>query len=788
MHYISRLMGPLENITVVDLSERSVSAAMAGMMLADYGARVVRVEPAGGDPIRALKGTKVWFRGQESVTAGDDGLDHDELTALCRSADIVIDTAQAWTAKSFSYGPPVPEAQVYCLLTAEPARAEDVSAGIRPAAPVYGELSEAKYGFMYVQDGVREPPIFIGVPHAAVGAAWLLQIGVLGALYARERTGKGQVLTTSLADALAILNNWRWVGGGDPPLEPWPSHSSFNRFGNARMILAMLECTDGWIQLNTGSKGASNRFLELIGREDLVDPVADVNVFHPFPSQEVADEFWEFLPREFKKRSVQEWWELLEGIDVSAMPVLEPGEALSLEQTIAQGLSHRREGGAEFGLAGRFERTPGAVGSAAPRPGADDASHRDGPVRVAGRDAARAEHESGRGPLEGIVALDLGAFVAGPFAMRLLADLGARVITVERPALVDGDIPGHSMSFNRGKESICVDVTSEEGRRLVLRLVEGADVVSHNMRFGVIDRLGLDYETIRSLNPRAVYHHASGYGNLGPWAKLPVFGPMPDALSGAYARAGGSDNPPLHTVSHADFGAGLNAVPLVLAALIESERSGRGQFVETPQLGASLYWMSDTYVEDGETVETFALDSQQRGHAPTNALYPTRDGWILLACYDEREWAAAHSALGAARREPYAEARRRGFDADDAVAPLAQALASLDTSEALSRLSHAGVACIEPRFVAVEMLLHGELTDVGPLVRYSHPLKGDVFDVGRPWRFSDAPDDPPRRPPVPGEHSRSILDDLGLPAAEVEQLLERGVVAQAESVRPVESR
>src|SRR5271155_1608710 len=300
--------GPLKGLLVVDLSERSVASAMAGMIFADYGARVVRVESTGGDPIRGISGSAVWLRGPESVTEGEGGLSEPELTELCRSADVVIDTAQAWTAKSFKYRPPVPARQVYFLLTAEPSRAEDIEAGVRPAEPVYGELTEARYGFMYIQDGIRPPPIFIGLPHAAVGAAWLIVIGALGALYGRERTGRGQVVTASLADAVAILNNWRWVGGGDPPLQAWPDHSSFNRFGNSRMILAMLECSDGWIQLNTGAKGAGNRFFKLLGRDDLVDPQTDINPMHTFPSQEVADEFWEFLYRTFKTRTVQEWW------------------------------------------------------------------------------------------------------------------------------------------------------------------------------------------------------------------------------------------------------------------------------------------------------------------------------------------------------------------------------------------------------------------------------------------------------------------------------------------------
>jgi crotonobetainyl-CoA:carnitine CoA-transferase CaiB-like acyl-CoA transferase len=766
---------------VVDLSERSVASAVAGMVFADYGARVVRVEPTGGDPVRLLPASNVWLRGQESVS--EDGLTEEELTALCRSADVVIDTAQAWVAKRFAYRPPVPTHQVYCLLTAEPTRAEDVEAGTRPADAVYGELAEAKYGYMFIQDGVRTPPVFVGVPHASFGAAWLIQIGVLSALYARERSGQGQVLTTSLVDALGFLNNARWVGGGDPPLEAWPSQSTFTRLGDSTMILALLECADGWIQLNTGAKGATNQFFRLLGREDLVDPEIDTSVYKSFPSGEVADEFWEFIRAEFKKRTVQQWWEVLSEAGVSTMPLLKAGEALSLEQALAQGIAHQTNGDAQFGLPWRFERTPGRVGAPPVQVGAQNADYRQPPVRVVGSAGGKQRQEpSSRGPLDGVTVLDLGIFIQGPLSMRLLADLGARVIKVEETANVGQDTPGHSMGNNRGKESITLDLKSADGRELVLELARRADIVSHNWRFGAMERLGLGTETVREVNPRLIYCHASGYGNRGPWASLPVFGPMPDALAGAFTRSGGDGNPPFHTVSHADYSAALNGAAGVLAAMVERERSGRGQSIETPQFGASMLWGSDSYRQDGRIVETFPLDAQQRGHAPTNALYPTSNGWLLLACYDQREWAAAHDVLGVAQHETYAQARARAFCEQDSGGPLAAALASLETAEALTRLSGAGVACAEPQFVIPEMLLDTDVAQIGPLVAYRHPVKGDVFDVGRPWRFSAAPHDPPRRPPVPGEHSRAILHELGVSPERIEQLLDSGTVAQARTI------
>jgi crotonobetainyl-CoA:carnitine CoA-transferase CaiB-like acyl-CoA transferase len=235
--------------------------------------------------------------------------------------------------------------------------------------------------------------------------------------------------------------------------------------------------------------------------------------------------------------------------------------------------------------------------------------------------------------------LDFGVYMAGPFANRLFADLGARVIKVEE---YGGD-PMRGPQLNiflgvqRGKESIAVDLKSDAGRRIVHALVKRADVVHNNMRLGAMERLGMGWEQLRALNPRLVYCHSSGYGNSGEWSQLPTFEPLHSAIAGMLSRIGGEDNPPEHYLTHMDYGCGLTSTVMVLAALVERERSGLGQYLEVPQTGAGLLAMSDVHGHREHKSETFPLDHEQRGHAPTNALYRTRDGWVVIACYSERE-------------------------------------------------------------------------------------------------------------------------------------------------------
>jgi len=218
------MAGPLDGfVRILDLSERSPAAAIAGMVLADLGAEVIRVEPEGGDPVRALAGSRVWLRGQKSVTVGPLQVQNGEWEWLRNSADVILETAQPWQQKPRELlGISANENQIVAVLTAYPRSVDELGAAESGTSyPVCGELIEAQYGMQHFQAGVRDDgPTFLGWPHAIYGAAWLLQIGILGALLERERIGVGQTVTTSLLDGVAILSNARWLGGEQlgPPL------------------------------------------------------------------------------------------------------------------------------------------------------------------------------------------------------------------------------------------------------------------------------------------------------------------------------------------------------------------------------------------------------------------------------------------------------------------------------------------------------------------------------------------------------------------------------------------
>jgi crotonobetainyl-CoA:carnitine CoA-transferase CaiB-like acyl-CoA transferase len=784
------MAGPLSGFRIVDISERSVAAAVAGMLFADLGAEVIRVEPPGGDPIRALNGTDVWFRGQKSVTVGPEQVKDGSWLALRRSADVVITTEQPWSAKpsglldDFGEDP----RQILTVLTAFPRLPDEVPG--HSLQPVYGELAEAVYGWPFFQDSQREGPIHPAWPHASFGTAWLLQIATLAALFDRERSGQGQTVTLSLVDGMAILGTLRWVDGSEKVLSGLRVRSFIgSKWGsNRKGIVYMFECSDGgYVSVHTGARGAFQRMMIAMDRLDLVvDETSSLDL-----PQDVATEMWEYLTRTFKTQPVDHWVKMLSDADVCCMPVLQPGEALWLEQIEANGMVDvAPDGTRQLGKVGKFSRTPMVVGRGVPKPGEHSADILGNakPLQWKPTKPVRPVSTDRIGPLDGVTVLDFGFFLAGPFSPRVLADLGARVIKVEE---VNGDplrrgtanfLPPH-----RGKEDIAIDMKSETGRAVAYELVKRADVVHHNLRVGSLPRLGLEYETLRAINPGLVYMHSTGYGNDGPWSSYPTLEPLHSAVTGLLTRTAGPGNPPEYYLTHMDYGCALTSTLCVIAALIERERSGLGQYVEVPQTVAGLYAMSDVHGTRDRLLQCFAVDHEQRGHAPSNAMYQTRDGWMLISCYCDEEWQGVKRALAlpAAVWPSYGAVRNESLDKSHAGRLIERAMASLDSAEAMRRLLTEGVPHAPLVPVSIQQATGDpSLRERHVVIPERHPEMGDIVEVGHTMRFSLAKRINAKPAPALGEDTVRILEELGKSTAEIAELLASGGIHAA----PTESR
>jgi crotonobetainyl-CoA:carnitine CoA-transferase CaiB-like acyl-CoA transferase len=300
-------------------------------------------------------------------------------------------------------------------------------------------------------------------------------------------------------------------------------------------------------------------------------------------------------------------------------------------------------------------------------------------------------------PLAGVKILDLGAFYAGPYSSRLLADLGAEVVKVEpeRGDQMRG-IRAAFQSANAGKRSLALDLKSTEGERLGRRLAATADVIHHNLRPGVAERLGLGYEQVAVDRPDLVYLQSPGWGSSGPWRDRQSFAPNMSGYVGAAFESSGVHNPPLFPVGNEDSGNGLLGAVGILMALLARQRTGLGHLLENPQLHAAMVHVSYVMRQaGGEVIGAERLDAMQYGISPFERLYRTQDGWLCVSAGTEDERAALLDLVGHPGGADIERARRDPVARDELEAVVEPLLSDRSTADWLT-LFAGRVPCAEP--------------------------------------------------------------------------------------------
>ncbi|MBK0393869.1 CaiB/BaiF CoA transferase family protein [Ramlibacter algicola] len=379
-------------------------------------------------------------------------------------------------------------------------------------------------------------------------------------------------------------------------------------------------------------------------------------------------------------------------------------------------------------------------------------------------------------PLEGVRVLDISQVMAGPFACMLLGDLGADVIKIEPPG--SGDQTRGAMGFklkgadslgflnmNRNKRSIAVDLKTEAGKQVVLRLAKDADILVENYRPGAMRRLGLGYDVLKEVNPRLVYTSISGFGQTGPWADRPGFDLMAQAMSGVMSVTGYPDSPPVKCgVPVADIGCALFAVYATLAAYIGARNTGQGQYVDAALFDAAMafsVWDICDYWGTGKPPQP--LGTSNKMTAPYQAMAAS-DGHFVMGANNQKLWEKLCQLM---RRE---DLLRDGRFATIALR-LANRPALQDELEATFRT--------QPKDFWVELLLANGIP-AGPILSYpeafdsehaaargmkmeiEHPVEGRVNNIGFPVKLSATPQQVRRHPPLLGEHTREVLAEMGI--------------------------
>jgi crotonobetainyl-CoA:carnitine CoA-transferase CaiB-like acyl-CoA transferase len=372
--------------------------------------------------------------------------------------------------------------------------------------------------------------------------------------------------------------------------------------------------------------------------------------------------------------------------------------------------------------------------------------------------------------------LEVGVFMAAPYATMQLADLGARVIKVENPAAPDPVrttgpfLEGQSSPFarlNRNKESVALDLKAPAGRAAFLRLAADADAVVENLRPGAVRGLGLDYPAVSQVNPGIVYASGSGWGQDGPLAALPGLDIMAQARSGIMSITGTPGGEPVKVgVPVCDLVCGLYLALAVTAALRERDRTGVGQSIDVSlfEAGVSLaVWEAGKYFATGEVGGP--LGSAHQSQAPYQA-FQTADGWITIGANTPNTWTGLCRTLDMAEAlaDPgYADATRRHARRGELLDVVESRTRNRTTAELLAELGAAGVPCA-PINDYGQVFTDEHLTARGFFWDAAHPALGPVRQLGSPMRFSRTPAVRGVAGPPLGADTRAVLERSGVPA------------------------
>ena len=404
------------------------------------------------------------------------------------------------------------------------------------------------------------------------------------------------------------------------------------------------------------------------------------------------------------------------------------------------------------------------------------------------------------GALSHIRVLDLSRILAGPWAGQILADLGADVIKVERPGPGDDtrgwgppwikDDQGHDTSVaayylcaNRNKRSITVDITQPEGQDSVRRLAAQSDVVLENFMLGGLKQYGLDYDSLKAVNPRLVYCSITGFGQDGPYAPRAGYDFLIQGLGGLMSITGRPDGEPgagpmKVGVALTDILTGLYATNAVLAALAWREQSGEGQYIDMALLDVQVACLAN------QAMNYLATGSNPRrmGNAHPSIVpyqdFTTADGHMILAIGNDGQFArfcevAGRPELAADAR--FATNRARVENRAELIPLMNEITATRTTAEWIAQLEARAVPC-GPINGLAEVFADPQVQARGLAVKMPHPEAGEVPLVASPIRLSKTPVEYRRAPPLVGEHTDEILADLGVDAAGIAGLRERGVV------------
>jgi crotonobetainyl-CoA:carnitine CoA-transferase CaiB-like acyl-CoA transferase len=801
----------LDGLTVLELGAGSLSASLAGMQLADNGARVIKLEPPEGDRLRddAQSGFLVWNRGKESMVVDlRTAAGQAEARTLAADVDIVIEAfgpgvAERWGIDYQQLRDSNP-GLVYCTIRGFGTN------GLYTRIPGYEGLVAAKSGvYSMGMFGFRDGPIFAAAPTASIGAGLFAFAGVMNALLVREQTGKGQQVDANLWQGLnpydycGVMMHQYAVGRG---LSPTPTAGMFGR------VVLVLKTKDGrWVVFNFVQGRHAQAVSRALGRADTIEDPRFAN--QPFFVDAETTQEWEDLLWDAFATKTYEAWEpiLLSEIDLgfellrtSEEGIDHPQVQYNQDVIVVQDEIHGPV--LEVAPLVTFDEAPARVIRSAPRLGQNNGQLR------SRRESPNLRSSSPPHPLEGVTILESGFLYAMPFGTTLAAAMGARVIKIEDrvgdPARFLGTPDVWAAKVMEGKESISIDLRSQEGVQIAHSLLERADVFVTGFRSPAVARLGLDYQTARTVNPHLMYISAPGYGLAGPYGGRPMYAHTAAAIVGAYHRFA-SDwldpklaadmntmeaqavlAPRLRAPTDGDATPPMAVFSAILLALYAQRRGAGGQHLSTNMIRSNALALADDFcLYDGKPMGSLP-DEENYGLSALYRLYRASEGWIFLAAPHDKEWkslAVALDRVDLLRDDRFSSVEQRRAHNEELVTVLQDVFRQRPANEWEGSLLSEGVGCVQTfdgsrsEFTCTDPVLR----ETGLVTEVSHPLFGPVLRHGLPVAMSETPG---RIAPgcMRGQHTLRILAELGYSEDEISELAKKEIVFPATEHSSVE--
>ena len=777
--------GVFDGIRILDFSQ-DTAGPFAGMLLAEQGADVIKVEPPEGDRARGKPGFYVVNRSKRGIVLDlSSESDRREAQALAAKADVVlVDGLQTQAAErgiDYASLSALNPGLVYCSIPLYGSKGP--YAGL-PADDNMVAALGCIYGNQFSYSG---SPVFFVTPFVPYATAVLAAGAITSTLRERARTGRGDFIEVSgLAGAFAI-NAAGFVNLIDLGVErlsvlnsdPKGAAANYRLYGTA----------DGeWLMLGALTPAFMIKLCVTMGVEDLLaDPRFEGFPF-AIPKEDGLQVITRRLEDAFASKPRQEWLDILKAADIPAGPVLTRDDYLKDPQVIHNRMCVEIDDpeigpSTQIGVPLTLHGSPGAIRGPAPLLGQHNksavASWRDAPSRRLGSGVPN------RAPLDGVKVLDLGTTYAGPFSCMLLADLGADVTKIES---LGGDpfraLGAAFIGVNRGKRSLVLDLKKEDGLQTFYDLVRQSDIVADNYRAGVTKRLKIDYGTLSAINPRIICCSVTPYGASGPLSDLPGYDPVIGARSGLQRAQGGygkDDEPVYHNVAVVDFTSALMAAYGMCAALYHRELTGRGQLVETCLANNAMVAQAAEFMRYEGRPPEVAGGRDILGLSAMYRIYRCSDGWLFLAVRDNEQAEAVLRLSGVSNA---VDDQPLAAPWDGALAKALEAYFAGQNRETALQALWKLAAPSSPCLTLDELFNDPHLQANDLWWKSENPLLGPFQQIGALVKWGEHSMRLERPAPLFAQHSRETLQDFGIEPQRIDGLIEKGVVVVAEGVAP----